>query len=233
MAITFGGASLSCELFSAVLSGTPEDVRWALARGADPAAAGSQALCLATERGCHECVEILIPGSNPLVDNCLPLRQAAERGHASCVRELLPVSNASGAWAALFLASGAGHAECVKLLLGACDPLRESSAALLWAAANGHAECVKLLLPVSDPLANAGQAFAKAASNGHADVIIAMLEHGADYARCCDLAGEIRKATLFGRPRVAGAILAHVESLALVGALPAEFSGAPSPAPRL
>lgn len=82
------------------------------------------ALMLAAENGHVECVELLIPISDPLAEyeDSNPLTTAAFNGHADCVKLLIPVS----------------------------DPKSGNNGALQWAALNGHVECVKLLIPVSD-----------------------------------------------------------------------------------
>lgn len=211
---------LSSSLFRAASSGTPDEILALLAKGANPAASGSQALCLAAERGRVDCLRLLIPRSNPQAANCLPLRLAAERGHAQCVQELIPHSHEKGAHAALLLASGCGYAECVKFLLGACDARHDNSAALLWAASSGRADCVSLLLPASDPLACCGAALRQAIGRGHAGVVVAMLDHGADYENGCCLPSLVDRAIASGLHEVAAILAAYIERLALARSLP-------------
>lgn len=220
---------LSASLFRAASAGSLDDIRSLLAKGADPSASGSQALCLAAERGRVDGLRLLIPRSNPQVANCLPLRLAAERGHAECVQELLPHSTEKGAHAALMLAAGGGYAECVKLLLGACDARKDHSAALLWAANNGRADCVSILLPASDPHAHGGVALRQAVRNGHANVASVMLDHGADYEDCHSLSSLLDTANSSGWREVAAVIAAHLERLALARSLPASVVQASQP----
>ena len=49
---------------------------------------------------------------------------------------------------AIYIASGKGFAECVRVLIPMSAPSLDKSSALRWAASKGNAECVKLLLPV-------------------------------------------------------------------------------------
>lgn len=154
--------------------------------------------------------------------SCQLSSAASSRGartRAMCPRAHSP-PNEKGAHAALLLASGCGYAECVKFLLGACSARHDNSAALLLAASSGRADCVSLLLPASDPLACCGAALRQAIGRGHAGVVVAMLDHGADYENCCCLPSLVDRAIASGQHEVAAILAAYIERLALARSLP-------------
>jgi ankyrin repeat protein len=94
------------------------------------------------------------------LDGRTALMIAASRGHADCVEILLPASDPSAVSPngadALMLAADKGHARCVGLLLPASDPKQATPAnkggatALMMAARAGSVESMRLLAPVSD-----------------------------------------------------------------------------------
>jgi hypothetical protein len=106
-----------------VLRGDELALRSAVAGASCPSA--SKALAEAARHGHLECVQLLIPVSDPKADDSAALRLAAEHGNWECARLLIPVS----------------------------DPKADHSQTLRWAAEDGHDELVVLLLPLSDPLA--------------------------------------------------------------------------------
>lgn len=123
-------------------------------------------------------VRLLAAGADPLYENSGALRSAATCGHAECVELLIPVSDPNAgpaAFHALGEAAGNGHAECVKLLIPCSFPRSMHSGALRWAARNGHAECVAVLLPVSDANALDSQALLVAIRNGHVECVKLLL----------------------------------------------------------
>lgn len=82
----------------------------------------TNALVWAAQRGNADCVELLIPVSNPLWENSEALNRAAMYGHTECVRLLIPVS----------------------------EPKAGNSYALQCASIRSHRDVVELLIPVSD-----------------------------------------------------------------------------------
>ena len=114
----------------------------------------NNALRWAARKGHKECVELLIPVSEPKAEESEALREAADMGHKEIVELLIPVSDPKvNESEALRWAADRGHKECVELLLPLSDPMAIDSWALRVAARNGHREMVELLIPVSDPAA--------------------------------------------------------------------------------
>ena len=112
------------------------------------------ALHAATIGGHAECVEMLIPLSQPKAQNSRALELAAQYGHAECVKVLIPVSDPTAQQSyPLQVAASLGHVDCVKLLIPVSDPAGFDSAALTWAARRGHRACVEALLPFNPPSA--------------------------------------------------------------------------------
>lgn len=108
-------------LIGAASMGNVEFVRKAIGIGADPKMNCSEALYLASERGHADCVEFLIPLSDP-TDYDTAFTMAAYKGHVDCVRHLMKVS----------------------------DPKANHSMALQSASCGGQWDCMRLLIPVSD-----------------------------------------------------------------------------------
>lgn len=116
-------------------------------------------------------------GANPKHENSLALRLASGGGHAECLRLLIPISDATAFDShALGWAAQHGYAECVELLIPVSDLASNGSVALCNAASNGHADCVALLLPFSAPLMDHPKALTAAVANGHANVLSLMLD---------------------------------------------------------
>jgi ankyrin repeat protein len=152
-------------------------------------------------------------GAHAKAQDSYALGVAAESGHAECVRLLIPASDPlAGDSYALQLAARGGHVECVKLLIPASDPLTDDSLALRWAAREGHAECVELLLPVSGSLAMNSWALRGAALRGHVECVALLLPVSEKWAQAASLAREQ------GFVGVAGMIEAFMEAAALSGA---------------
>jgi len=108
---------------------------------------------MAANNGHVQCVELLIPVSNPKALGSKALGWAAENGHWECVELLIPVSDPKDRHSdALQVAAHEGHSRCVELLIPVSDPKALNCWALRWAAINGYTECVELLYPVSDPV---------------------------------------------------------------------------------
>ena len=117
-------------------------------------------------------------GANPKHENSLAMRMASGGGHAECLRLLIPISDATAFdCEALVWAAQHGYAECVELLIPVSDLASNESEALRNAACNGHADCVALLLPFSAPLMDQPKALTAAVANGHAHVLSRMLDH--------------------------------------------------------
>lgn len=111
-------------------------------------------LCEAARGGHVECVKLLIPISPSLVVNehRSPITIAAEQGHTECVQLLIPTSEESWRHHALCMAVAWGQVDCVKLLIGACNPKEGKSLPLQLAVEYNKHECLELLYDVSDPL---------------------------------------------------------------------------------
>jgi ankyrin repeat protein len=181
-----GATDVNERLVQAAKFGDLSTLTQALEGGAHAKESDSSALQWAAERGHAECVKLLIPASDPLVDNSMALRRAAKSGHAECVRLLVAVSDPlANNSEALCWAAENGHVECVIILLPASEPKMDNSYALRIAAHKGHADCVALLLPASDPLATDAKgldAAGLARARGHVEVagmIEAFMEAGA------------------------------------------------------
>jgi hypothetical protein len=143
------------------------------------------ALLLAARMGHPDCVELLIPVSDPKADNSSALRVAAENGHLACVELLLPVSDpkANNRSSALRVAAENGHLACVELLL----PVSEPKGCLLLAARNNHVDVVEHLLrfPVADDEAALPLMFA--AEYGHTAVVEQLIPFSDFGDRMCGL----------------------------------------------
>ena len=106
----------------------------------------TDALAFAACLGKIECVEILLPHSNPLKDNSGALRMASAKGFRDCVRALLPVSNANALnGEALAVACQNNHVQCVKELLAHTNSQWYSNA-LFLAVIHQNRRCVKIML---------------------------------------------------------------------------------------
>jgi ankyrin repeat protein len=124
---------------------------------------GLTALMLAAIMGHAECVELLLPVSDPLAtdwEGKSALCHAAKKKRAGVVRALLAASDPSQKTpqgvTALMLAAEENSAECVELLLpvsNAKETAEEGKTALHLAAYHRAAAAVRALLPASDPLA--------------------------------------------------------------------------------
>lgn len=144
----------------------------------------STALHLAAKNGHAQCVELLIPVSQPSADLSAALGEAAENGHADCLKLLIPVSEPRALGSrALCLAALNGHAECVKILIPVSDPKAHFSQAICAAASRGHLECVLLLIPQSESGPNKSKALRLAAENGH----LACVRRLWPYSNCADV----------------------------------------------
>lgn len=110
-------------------------------------------LLLSAKRGDLQGVmDSINEGASPLEGNSAALRWSAAFGHIDCLEYLIPVSNPRAIDSmALQWAAKHGHPRCVEALLAVSNPCADGSWALLWALMNGHAECIRLLLPVSKP----------------------------------------------------------------------------------
>ena len=106
----------------------------------------SVALRLAARYGNHECLEYVLPFSDPLENDSEAIRGASENGHANCVRLLLECSSLDmETHSPLVLAAKNGHQDCVAMLVGK-SYLTTRSLGLAYSAKGGFFECVKLLL---------------------------------------------------------------------------------------
>lgn len=113
-----------------------------------------KALRVAAENGNTECLTLLLPYSVLLNTDAVPLLLAAENGHVECVKMLAPfLAGGLEAWnQALFAATCAGHAECVRFLVARAQPQDKNSRALMAAVIYEHSACVDILYPHSDPV---------------------------------------------------------------------------------
>lgn len=78
------------------------------------------------------------------------LIRAASLGQAECVELLIPVSDPECYDQALNNAAIQGHAECVNLLIPVSNPQHHYINALYQACFYQHQDCIDLLIPVSD-----------------------------------------------------------------------------------
>ena len=102
---------------------------------------------MAASKGHTECVELLIPVSNPKIDNSYPLRIAIVYGHTDCALLLIPFSEPKfGNSEALFLAVQQGSVECVKSLLPVSEPQLSNPRSFYLALGLGHAAIVELMI---------------------------------------------------------------------------------------
>lgn len=112
--------------------------------------AATEALILATENNCPDCIELLIPFADCTVGDSQPLRLAAYYGHAECLKLLIPLSEPKNCNYALESAAKHGHSLCVEALIPISDVTANNCQALWLAAKYGHKECVGLLAPFGD-----------------------------------------------------------------------------------
>lgn len=200
-------------LISHAKAGDARAVASLLALGVNPRGRESAALFEAAENGHADCVEILIPVSDPMAVNSRALRHAARAGHAAVVQLLMAVSDAKADHSrALAWAAQEGRVECLRLLIPASDPAAEDFRALRFAASGGHAECVELLIPFSHEGAEAiGESLVSAAYYGHAECAKALMRSPASLSatpRALYMAMDI------GHASVVAAMIAHDPSLA-------------------
>ncbi len=138
------------KLTFAAAAGSARGVAKWLAAGADPI--DSQALLAAVRNGHLEVVKLLLPVSDPKVNDSIALRAAVSYGNPVIVALLLPASDPKAVNSeSIRRAAAHGRVDIVKLLLPLCDPGAVNSKALRWAAAGGHADVVRVLLPLCDP----------------------------------------------------------------------------------
>ena len=111
----------------------------------------SYALEKSAENGHAECVQLLIPFSEPDQDDSQALLLAAQNGHTECVRLLIPVSDMEHC-AALRSAAMNGHNDCVALLkdVSNLDANATDGMALQIALENADCECIDVLYSVTD-----------------------------------------------------------------------------------
>lgn len=175
---------------------------------------------------CHghaECVDLLIPVSDPKNGNSWALRHAAENGHAECVKLLIPVSDPKSENSGpLYLAARHGHANCVKLLLPVSDPSANDSGALSEAVKAGRAECVRILIPVSDPLIEMAGELARIASDCEASInaLPIILAHEPRLLDELNLQAILVVATANGHDKMTRFISALIEQKAIASHLP-------------
>ena len=111
----------------------------------------SDALRCAAEYGYTNIAKLLIPVSNPKVNNSIALRFAAESGYIEIVKLLIPVSDPKAKDNyALRRAAEYGHTEIVKLLIPVSDPKLYGNKSLRCAIYNRCIEIAKLLTPLSE-----------------------------------------------------------------------------------
>lgn len=102
------------------------------------------------------------------------LSRAAENGQLFMIQALLARGDdaSEDSSRALFLASRAGHAECVRALIPSSDALASRGRALRVSAIHGRFDCAQLLLPAmgisEEAMAIFEQARLAAHSSGHA-----------------------------------------------------------------
>lgn len=135
----------------------------------------SYALEKSAEKGHAECVQLLIPFSEPDQDDSQALLLAAQNGHTECVRLLIPVSDMEHC-AALRSAAMNGHNDCVALLKDVSN-LDANKEALVWAVNNHHIECVKMLITVMDVQQWDNMALISAVRNRDVEMVNVLLPH--------------------------------------------------------
>lgn len=115
---------------------------------------GTTPLILAAEMGNLECVEFLLPLSNPRDQNSQALWRASENGHVDCLNLILPLSCPTTYNYALSKTVASGYVVCVKILLDAIENLGITNADynfLVDAVYHQRMECLHLLLKVCEP----------------------------------------------------------------------------------
>lgn len=109
---------------------------------------------LAAEMGNVECLEFLLPFSNPRDHDSQALWRAGENGHVDCLNILLPLCCPTIYNFALWKTIESGHVVCVQMLLDAIQQVGDITVdgnLLAWAVRNQQMECLRLLLKVCDP----------------------------------------------------------------------------------
>lgn len=161
-------------LINAVIDGDIERVKALLAQGVNPQAQDGMALRVATSN--TQIILSLAPTRyDPKIASAVALSMA---GSANLIREMRMVIESGMAdpkaenSLVLFLASGKGQIDVVKLLLDkGADPKAVNSRALVAAVNNGHIEIVKLLLEKgADPKAEDSLALKAALYHGHMEI---------------------------------------------------------------
>lgn len=110
-------------------------------------------LMLAAEMGNVECLEFLLPLSNPRDHDSQALWRAGENGHVDCLNILLPLCCPTTYNFALWKTIESGHVVCVQMLLDAIeqvDGVMLNGELLAWAVRCEQMECLRLLLKVCD-----------------------------------------------------------------------------------
>lgn len=138
-------------------------------------ALSTYALEVAAANGHANCVDILIPFSEPDQNDSRALERAAEKGHAQCVERLIPVSDMTHC-KALERAAMHGHTQCVRLLKDVSN-VSENQQALYWAVNINNLEIVNLLLTVVDATWGDSLALTAAATKGYVQIVEALLPH--------------------------------------------------------
>lgn len=138
-------SSTARRLITAISNDNLKDIQGVLRLGASTEDA-TDALGYAACLGKIECVQVLLPYSNPLADNSGALRMASAKGFSNCVDALLPFSNANARdGEALSIAAQNNNLECVQKLLPHTNP-KWYSYALHSATIYQHRQCIKILL---------------------------------------------------------------------------------------
>ena len=109
-------------------------------------AAATNALSLAAQNDCVECLRLLLPFSDPTFSDSQALCFAAYYGSAECLSFLIPVSSHFNE--ALENAASQGNNKCVELLIPVSDVSAKKHRALWLASKYGHVACVDLLAPL-------------------------------------------------------------------------------------
>lgn len=109
-------------------------------------AAATNALSLAAQNDCVECLRLLLPFSDPTFSDSQALRLAAYYGSSECLNLLIPVSSHFNE--ALENAASQGNDKCVELLIPVSDVSAKKHHALWLATKYGHITCVDLLAPL-------------------------------------------------------------------------------------
>ena len=120
---------------------------------------------------------------------------------------------------ALYCAAAHGHTECVKLLIAVSDATANCSMALRAAAAEGHVECLKLLIPVSSPLIEIEGILLDALDAGEPAILSAMLACEPRILGKVDLAPAIRDAIANGQPEFAAFLSSIAEQKSIAECL--------------